>query len=42
MSLSVKKIERLGVGRYHDSHGLYLQVAKSGAASWLYRFKVNG
>jgi hypothetical protein len=25
MSLTVKKITRPGEGRYHDSHGLYLQ-----------------
>jgi hypothetical protein len=42
MALTVKKIERLGEGRHHDGRGLYLTVAPSGAASWAYRFKING
>ena len=29
-------------GRYADGGGLYLQVSKSGAKSWLFRFMLNG
>jgi hypothetical protein len=36
------RIERLGEGRYHDGHGLYLLVTQTGGASWAYHYKVNG
>jgi hypothetical protein len=42
MGLTVKKIARLGRGRHHDGHGLYLQMSESCAASWAYRYKVSG
>src|SRR5229473_1589199 len=29
-------------GMYHDGGGLYLQVAASGAKSWIYRYMLNG
>lgn len=29
-------------GMYHDGGGLYLQVAPSGAKSWLYRYMLHG
>jgi integrase len=29
-------------GMYHDGGGLYLQVAVSGAKSWIYRYMLNG
>jgi Phage integrase central domain/Arm DNA-binding domain/Phage integrase family len=28
-------------GRYHDGHGLYLQVTKELSRSWVYRFEMN-
>lgn len=41
--LSAKKVEHLSNrGLYPDGGGLYLQVAKGGSKSWLYRFKVDG
>ncbi len=29
-------------GRYGDGDGLYLQIAKGGSKSWIYRFMLNG
>ena len=29
-------------GHYADGGGLYLQIADSGARSWVFRFKLNG
>ena len=29
-------------GNYADGGGLYLQVTKSGAKSWIYKFMLNG
>jgi integrase len=41
--LSAKKVEHLAKrGLHPDGGGLYLQVAKGGSKSWLYRFKVDG
>ncbi|MGY4496966.1 integrase [Bradyrhizobium sp. GM24.11] len=41
--LTAKKVEHLSNrGLYPDGGGLYLQVAKGGSKSWLYRFKVHG
>lgn len=41
--LTAKKVEHLSDrGLYPDGGGLYLQVAKGGSKSWLYRFKVDG
>ncbi|APG06979.1 hypothetical protein BKD09_01435 [Bradyrhizobium japonicum] len=41
--LTAKKVEHLLVrGLYPDGGGLYLQVAKGGSKSWLFRFKVDG
>jgi integrase len=41
--LTAKKVEHLSArGLYPDGGGLYLQVAKGGSKSWLYRFKVDG
>ena len=38
--LTAKKIERLKEpGRYHDGHGLYLQITERGSRSWLYRYQ---
>jgi integrase len=46
MALTAKKISRLvskqAIGRHHDQHGLYLQLASAGAASWIYRFEHAG
>lgn len=43
MSLTIKGIAKLTKpGRYHDSHGLILQVGKTGAKSWLLRYQRNG
>ena len=40
--LTAKKVEHLSKrGLYGDGGGLYLQVAKGGSKSWLYRFKVD-
>jgi hypothetical protein len=43
--LSAKRIQRLkGAGRYHDAliPGLYLQISKTNARSWLLRFEIDG
>jgi hypothetical protein len=42
MALTVKKIARLGEGRYHDSNGLYLQVSAKGGKYWAFRYKRKG
>src|SRR3954449_6898442 len=39
-ALSVSRLKMRGL--YPDGAGLYLQVAPSGARSWVYRFMVNG
>ncbi|MGX9426268.1 MULTISPECIES: tyrosine-type recombinase/integrase [Bradyrhizobium] len=41
--LTAKKVEQLSErGLYGDGGGLYLQVAKGGSKSWLFRFKQGG
>jgi hypothetical protein len=41
--LKAKTVERLTKrGLYGDGGGLYLQVAKGGSKSWLFRFKSEG
>jgi len=44
MRLTAKRIARLRkrIGRHPDGHGLYLQIASAGAASWLFRYEVTG
>ena len=45
MVLKTKAIERRLVkrnGRYHDGHGLYLQVLGPNNASWLLRYERGG
>ena len=44
MRLTAKRIARLRkrIGRHPDGHGLYLQIASAGAASWLFRYEVAG
>ncbi|AYK23080.1 tyrosine-type recombinase/integrase [Pseudomonas aeruginosa] len=45
-SLTVKTVEKLikagTPGTTGDGDGLYLQVARNGSPSWLYRFQLNG
>ncbi len=45
-SLTVKAVEKLikagTPGTTGDGDGLYLQVARNGSPSWLYRFQLNG
>jgi integrase len=41
--LTAKRIERLTErGRYHDGHGLVLQVTRRGSRSWLLRYERDG
>jgi integrase len=41
--LKAKQVEQLSErGLYGDGGGLYLQVAKGGSKSWLFRFKTDG
>ena len=42
--LTSKKVAKLSKrpGRYHDGHGLYLQVANEHNVSWLLRFQRHG
>ncbi len=41
--LTAKKVERVKApGRYHDGHGLYLQVRNTTNKSWLLRFERDG
>ena len=41
--LTAKRVERVKTaGRYHDSHGLYLQVRSTTNKSWLLRFERGG
>src|SRR3982750_4225165 len=48
MAQNVGRMSALAVARateagmYHDGGGLYLQVAGSGAKSWIYRYTLNG
>jgi integrase len=50
MALTVKLIGKLGKGRYHDGHGLYLQVmppppnnkTATPSRSWTFRYKRKG
>lgn len=43
MRLTERKIAKLkNAGRYRDGHGLILQVADSGAKSWIFRFERDG
>ncbi|OOY33881.1 hypothetical protein BOV90_09815 [Solemya velum gill symbiont] len=38
--LKVKRLKE--IGSYPDGEGLYLQITKTGAKSWLYRYEVGG
>ena len=41
--LTAKRIAKLAKpGRYHDGHGLHLQITKRGSRSWLLRFERDG
>lgn len=41
--LTAKRIEKLMTpGRYHDGHGLLLQITPSGSRSWLLRYQRDG
>lgn len=40
--LTELKIKHAQVGYWLDGDGLYLQVSKSGAKSWIYRYQLNG
>jgi integrase len=40
--LTELKIKNAKAGYYLDGDGLYLQVSKSGAKSWIYRYQLNG
>ena len=40
--LTELKIKHAKPGYWLDGDGLYLQVSKSGAKSWIYRFQLNG
>lgn len=39
--LKAKEIETLGPGRHGDGNGLWLQVSKSGARSWVLRYWID-
>ena len=42
-ALTAKQVQNFNKpGMYHDGRGLYLQVSKSGAKSWVYRFRLYG
>ena len=40
--LTELKIKHAEPGYWLDGHGLYLQVSKSGAKSWIFRYQLNG
>jgi Arm DNA-binding domain len=40
--LTARRVESAGPGRYYDGGGLLLEVKESGAASWGWRFTING
>ena len=41
--LTPQKIKALNTPGYHlDGAGLYLQVTKAGAKSWVYQYTING
>src|SRR5262245_48491611 len=48
MARSINRLSHLKVaaakkkGLYGDGAGLYLQIARGGSKSWLYRFKIDG
>lgn len=43
MPLTVRQVEReTEAGRYGDGYGLYLQITKSGARSWVFRYERDG
>ena len=43
MRLTAKRVERVKEpGRYHDGHGLYLQVVNANNKSWLLRYERDG
>ncbi|WP_269619218.1 tyrosine-type recombinase/integrase [Zhongshania sp. BJYM1] len=43
MNLDPREIKELSdPGTYGDGEGLYLQVAKAGTKSWIYRYQING
>jgi Arm DNA-binding domain len=39
---SVRVAKDVTPGHYADGSGLYMQIADSGARSWVFRFKLNG
>jgi len=40
--LTAKDVRDAKAGDHHDGGGLYLQVGKGGAKSWLFRFTLHG
>src|SRR5262245_4972176 len=44
MGLTTKRIAKLRRrrGRFHDGHGLYLQVLSKNSASWIFRYVRHG
>jgi hypothetical protein len=40
--LTAKRVEQAKRGRYHDGHGLYLQVVNANNKSWLLRYERYG
>jgi integrase len=40
-SLSSKRLDKLPIGRYHDGHGLYLQILSPTNKSWLLRYQIG-
>src|SRR5271169_1159087 len=41
-ALSVRKVKTAGPGRWCDGGGLYLQVSKTSARSWVFRYRISG
>jgi integrase len=41
-TLTARKAETVGPGRYHDGDGLYLEVTPGGSRSWIYRYQLKG
>jgi integrase len=42
MTLTLKKIAKLGAGRHFDRDGLYLDLSETGNGSWLLRYQRDG
>ena len=42
MALTVKRLAKLGPGRYRDERGLYVQIRSPSNQSWLLRFQLEG